>query len=129
MLERDPGSALAANNLAMLLVEYRETDPASMQRARELAAKLTQSTNPAYLDTVGWVEYKFKDYAKAVDYLKRAVDAAPNSAIMRYHLGMAHLAQGNAVEALDNLKQAVNANVKFRGEDVARAKIAELEAG
>jgi hypothetical protein len=44
--------ALAANNLAMLLVEYPD-DEASKQRTRELIAPLRNTTEAAFLDTVG----------------------------------------------------------------------------
>ncbi|MBT8446617.1 MAG: tetratricopeptide repeat protein, partial [Gammaproteobacteria bacterium] len=86
MLERDPTSQLAANNLAMLLVEYKD-DPEALSRARDLAAPLKTSDNAAYLDTVGWIEYKVGEIEQAVSFLKRAVDAAPDSAVLRYHLG------------------------------------------
>lgn len=128
VLEATPDSALAANNLAMLLIEYRD-DPASWERARQLATPLRNTTQPAYLDTVGWIEYKLGEHEQAVLFLEKAVEAAPDAAIMRYHLGMAHLARGNEVEARDHLSRALDQNVPFKGEEEARAALARLSAG
>ncbi len=47
-----PGSALAANNLAMLLVTYGR-DSASLERARDLTARFMNASNPELLDTAG----------------------------------------------------------------------------
>jgi|LNFM01.2.fsa_nt_gb tetratricopeptide (TPR) repeat protein len=125
VLKADPKSQLAANNLAMLLIEYK-TDDASKQRARELSKLLADAKEPAYLDTIGWVEYKFGDYQKASEYLERAIQGAPDAALIRYHLGMAYVGLGNKVLAKDNLKQAVDANIDFKGLDEAKAELAKL---
>ena len=127
LLVDSPDSQLAMNNLAMLLIEYKEDD-SSRKEARELARTLQNSTNAAYLDTYGWVEYKFGDYARAIEALEKAVAAAPNAAIMRYHLGMAYMAQGNEVEAKDNLTQAIESNVDFRGLEEAKSTLAKIDA-
>jgi tetratricopeptide (TPR) repeat protein len=125
VLKDDPKSQLAANNLAMLLIEYK-TDDASRARARELSRMLADSKEAAYLDTVGWVEYKFGDYQKATEYLEKAVQAAPDAALIRFHLGMAYVGLGNKVLAKDNLKQAVDANIDFKGLDQAKAELEKL---
>lgn len=125
VLKGEPTSQLAANNLAMLLIEYK-TDDASKQRARELSKLLVDAKEPAYLDTIGWVEYKFGDYQKASEYLEKAVQGAPDAALIRYHLGMAYVGLGNKVLAKDNLKQAVDANIDFKGLDQAKAELAKL---
>jgi tetratricopeptide (TPR) repeat protein len=128
LLVDTPDSTLAVNNLAMLLIEYKD-DEASRGEARDLAKTLQDSNNAAYLDTFGWVEYKFGEYDRAIEALEKAVSAAPNAAIMRYHLGMAYMAQGNEVLAKDNLTQAIEANVEFRGLDEAKAALAKIDAG
>lgn len=128
LLVDTPDSTLAVNNLAMLLIEYKDDD-ASKQEARELAKTLQNSNNAAYLDTYGWIEHKFGDSARAVEVLEKAVAAAPNAAIMRYHLGMAYMAQGNEVEAKDNLTQAIESTLEFRGIEEAKAALAKIDAG
>ena len=128
VLREKPNSAIAANNLAMLLVEYRD-DEDSWKRARELVTPLRNANQPAYLDTVGWIEYKLGEHEQAVLFLEKAVGAAPDAAIMRYHLGMAYLAQGNEVEARDHLSKAVQSNIEFKGLEEAREALEGLGAG
>ena len=50
LLVGTPGSTLAANNLAMLLIECKDGD-ASRAEAHELVRTLANSNNTAYLDT------------------------------------------------------------------------------
>ncbi len=126
-LKQAPDSPLAANNLAMLLVEYR-TDEASWKRARELVTPLRNATQPAFLDTVGWVEYKLGEYTQAVQFLEKAVEGAPDAALMHFHLGMAYMASGNAVSARDHLSKAVEGNVEFKGIEDAKTALAKLDA-
>ncbi len=128
VLREKPNSAIAANNLAMLLIEYRD-DADSWKRARELVTPLRNANQPAYLDTVGWIEYKLGEHEQAVLFLEKAVGGAPDAAIMRYHLGMAYLAQGNEVEARDHLSKAVEANIEFKGLEEAREALERLGAG
>ena len=56
MLKQQPGSLIAANNLASLLSDHR-TDKASLDRAYSLAAMLRKSQIPSFKDTLGWIEY------------------------------------------------------------------------
>ena len=127
LLADSPDSLLAVNNLAMLLIEYKEDDT-SQKEARELAKNLQNSNNAAYLDTYGWIEYKFGEAARAVEVLEKAVTSAPDAAIMRYHLGMAYMALGNEVEAKNNLTRAVESTLDFRGIDEAKAALAKIDA-
>jgi cellulose synthase operon protein C len=75
----------AANNLAMLLVTHRN-DTKSLQRAATLAERFATSEVPGLIDTYGWVKFKRGEYAEAVRRLQRAVDKAPESPELRYHL-------------------------------------------
>ncbi len=128
LLVDTPDSTLAVNNLAMLLIEYKD-DETSRSEARDLAKTLQNSNNAAYLDTYGWIEYKFGESARAVEVLEKAVAAAPNAAILRYHLGMAYMAQGNEVLAKDNLSQAIASSPEFRGFEQAKETLAKIDAG
>ena len=57
MLAKDPGSLIAANNLASLLADHR-SDKASLDRARSLAMVLQKSPVPQFKDTLGWIDYQ-----------------------------------------------------------------------
>jgi tetratricopeptide (TPR) repeat protein len=95
-LLNDPNvQQLAANNLAMLLVNYK-TDAASLDRARTLTERFDLSDNASLLDTTGWVHFKRREYRDAIAVLERAVDRSPDSKVIRSHLDMARTALANA---------------------------------
>lgn len=126
LLKANPNIDFATNNLASLLLDNRQ-DAASHARALELAKKLEGADNPAMLDTVGWAYYRNKDYPRAVQYLERAVAAAGQVSLLRYHLGMAYAANGNPNGARQELRQAIStAKDGFPGIDEARAELKKL---
>jgi Tfp pilus assembly protein PilF len=125
ILERNPDSELAANNLAMLLATYRK-DPESLDRAKQLSARFAESANPSLLDTYGWVLYKRGDATDSVPVLTRVVAKAPDAAVARYHLGMAQSLAGDYSDARDNLTRAVNSGAQFSGIDEAKATLSKI---
>ncbi len=125
MLKDQPESLLATNNLAMLLAEYK-TDEASQKRALALTRVLLESDEAAYLDTIGWVEYKNHNFQRAVDFLEKAVKGAPNAAFIHYHLGMAYLGLGKTVPAKKNLKEALEGERNFHGKEEAKKALEKL---
>lgn len=125
LVKKEPQSLGAANNLAMLLASYR-TDKTSLDRAAELAGKLANATDPAVLNTRGWVKYKRGEFDDAVALLQEAADKAPDSPLMRYHLGMAQLKAGDKGGAARNLATAVASERPFHGQEEARATLAQL---
>lgn len=125
IVQRNPQSDVAANNLAMLLVTYGK-DAASLDRAKSLVARFADSANPSYLDTYGWVMFKHGEAAASVPVLQRVASEVPNAPVVLYHLGMAQSQSGNTAQALDNLTRAVNSGSKFSGLDEARATLDKL---
>jgi len=124
-LRKYPKSDLLANNLAMLLVTYR-SDKTSIDRAHDLAARLAESPSPTYRDTYGWVLFKRGEAAAAVPVFARIVAESPNTAVARYHLGMAQALAGNRAEARDNLSRAVDSGQRFPGLSEAKSALEEL---
>jgi tetratricopeptide (TPR) repeat protein len=124
--KRNPSYELAANNLAMLLVTYKN-DRASFDRAQSLTAKFAESANPALLDTHGWVRFKSGAFTEALPTLERAAERAPQSKVIRYHLAMAQAKAGQADKARDNLEAALAGATPFAGIDEARSLLAELK--
>ena len=125
-LARDPKALLAANNLAMLLLNYHGSDQASVGRTTKLADVLTSSTESALLDTRGWIKYKNGDYQGAVNLLQQALNGHTDSASIRYHLGMAQLRVGNTAAARDNLQTALATGQGFFGVDEAKSALSKL---
>jgi tetratricopeptide (TPR) repeat protein len=126
LLARDPKSAFAANNLAVLLVTAK-SDAASLARAQHLADQLASSSGAGVLDTRGWVKFKSGDYRGAVSLLQQAVDKAPDSSELRYHLAMAQLRGGSQQLAVRNLEMALRTQQPFPGIDDARAALAQAK--
>jgi Flp pilus assembly protein TadD len=120
-----PGITITANTLAMLLVTHNK-DAASLQRARELTARFMTSTTPELLDTAGWVRLKSGDVTAALPVLEEAVQRAPDSRVMRYHLGMAQLQAGQRQQARASLEAALTGAVSFEGSAEARSALASL---
>jgi tetratricopeptide (TPR) repeat protein len=125
LLARDPHSDVAANNLAMLLVNTR-SDPASLKRAGELAARFDESPVVHYLDTNGWVRLKGGDPGAALPVLQKAVDLDPHAPDYRYHLAMAELALGQTDAARANLEAALKSSDRFEGAPDAKAALAQV---
>lgn len=126
LLKRSPSNELLANNLAFLLVSYRN-DGASLERARQLSDGFKDSQNPAYVNTAGWVLYKLGRYAEAIPLLQRAAEMVPDSPVMRYHLAMAQYKTGQAADAQRNLEAALQTGTEFPGADDAKATLAQLK--
>lgn len=125
LLAKDPSSVEAANNLAMMLVTYKG-DASNLAKAKDLVQRLENSTNPAYLDTLGWVRYKSGEFDTAVAALEQALQGAPDSKLLRYHLGMAQYAKGETQAARRNLRQALEGDPKFYGLAEAKATLDKL---
>ena len=126
--KRNPRLELASNNLAMLLITYKQ-DQASLDRARDLSAQFATSSVAAYLDTHGWVRFKRGEFNQALPVLERAVEESPDSRIVRFHLGMALYKAGQRDQAISNLEKALAGDEKFRGSDEARSVLATLKGG
>lgn len=117
----------AANNLASLLLDYR-TDEADFQRAIRLVSDFENSENPAYLDTLGWANYRLGEYEQAIFFLERAIVNGRHVPVLRYHLGMAYLAADNRYAARRELHEAVTlSNAKFAGLEEAQTVLAKLQ--
>lgn len=126
LAKSDPGSVAVANNLAMLLVTYR-TDQTSLDRAQQLMGRLTNVTEPAVLNTRGWVRFKRGEFQESLPLLQQAVEKSPGSPLMRYHLGMAQWRTGDRAGAMENLEAAVKSGQPFNGARNAQATLDQIK--
>jgi tetratricopeptide (TPR) repeat protein len=124
-LQRNPAAAIAANNLAMLLVS-RRSDAPSIARAGELAKPLERSGSANFINTAGWVRLKAGDAKGAVPLLERAAHMRADSPQLLYMLGVAQDAAGQPVEARKSLESALALSTSFAGADEARATLDRL---
>jgi tetratricopeptide (TPR) repeat protein len=122
---RAPDSLPVANNLAMLLVN-RRGDAASLAQAEKLGELLAASTEPAFLDTRGWIKFRRGQIPEALPLLKQASEKSPQSREILYHLGMAQYRSGDRGAARQNLEAALAASASFAGVEEARTTLAVL---
>lgn len=127
IIDNDPRSDLAANNLASLLAQYRD-DGASHQRAFALAQRFERSEIPHFIDTWGWANYRMGNYGVAVAAMRRAVEQMPEMPLFRYHLGKSLIASGEPDAARVELQKALalGEDAPFAQLDQAKAALAEL---
>jgi tetratricopeptide (TPR) repeat protein len=83
-LELDAENATALNSLGFILAdEGRDLDRA-LTYCRKAVDK--RPANPAYLDSLGWAYYRADKLREARDYLRRALDLAPDSEEIAAHV-------------------------------------------
>ncbi len=124
-LRDNPDSEVAANNLAMLLANHR-TDAQSLDRAKQLASRFSESANPSFLDTYGWVLYKRGEAEAAVAALQTAAAKSDDAPIALYHLGMAQALAGEPDAAKASLTRSVSSGKNFSGIEDAKAELDKL---
>lgn len=121
-------SMIAANNLAMLLVTYKE-DEASLERAATIAETLRGSANPMFMDTLGWVYLKRQQVDLALPLLKEAANRVPDVPQINYHLAIAYDAMQNKQSAISSLEKALETDATFVGRKSAEQLLASLKSG
>ena len=97
ILERDPDNATALNALGYTLANRTER----LDEARVLIEKALRlsPSEPAILDSMGWVLFRQGDYAEAIRYLARAYAEFPDPEVAA-HLGEALWVIGNRTDAM-----------------------------
>ncbi|HXT67643.1 MAG TPA: tetratricopeptide repeat protein [Nitrospiraceae bacterium] len=127
-LRLNPRNVLAANNLAVLLVDYKG-DPQNLQKAFALSRDFEkEAPHPLFLDTLGWVRFKMGQREEALRLMKHAVAKSPDVATLNYHLGMAFYQSGKRAEARSYLSKALKSEEVFYGRQEA-AQILSLVRG
>jgi len=77
--------------------------------------------NGYFLDTIGWVEFKRKNFKNAVFYLEKATSILPNSAEVLDHLGDCYFKLGRKKEAIYQWKRAL----KYEEDKIIIKKISQ----
>lgn len=125
ILAVNPDNAVAANNLAVILVN-RKGDQQSLIRAKQLVQGVGVEKHPALLDTLGWAHYKLGEYDQASSVLGQAVEKAPRVPVFHYHLGMAYHKSGDDLLAQQHLQKAL-AIGKFPGMSEAQETLKVIQ--
>jgi cellulose synthase operon protein C len=126
-LRLNPRNVLAANNLAVLLVD-RKGDPSSLQKAFALSRDFEkEAPHPLFIDTLGWVRFKMGQQEEAIRLMKSAVHKSPDNSVLNYHLGMAYMQSGKPAEARTHLSKALKSPDSFEGRQEAEQVLAQLK--
>jgi len=102
----DPANATVLNNYSYYLSERGvKLDEAEKMSKKSLELKPKEGT---FLDTYGWILYKKGDYAKAKEYVQKAINlAGPNTDGTLYdHLGNIYYKLNDKDKAVENWKKA-----------------------
>ncbi|BFU91069.1 MAG: hypothetical protein NTAFB01_22560 [Nitrospira sp.] len=125
-LRLNPRNVLAANNLAVLLVDHKG-DPSSLHRAFALSRGFEkEAPHPLFIDTLGWVRFKMGQQEEAIRLMKDAVAKSPDMSVLNYHLGMALFQSGRRAEARTYLSKAVKSSDSFEGRREAEEALAQI---
>lgn len=126
VLADSPSSVIAANNLAMILVDNVATAE-GLKRALEITKDFADATQPVFLDTRAWVLYRAGQYEEARELLEIATsDPQKTIPVYQYHLGMVYAKLGDTVRARQQLEAALASEVEFEGMDEARNTLDNL---
>lgn len=104
IIQTKPNDAIALNALGYVLANHtRRYAEALGYIKRALALK---PHDPEILDSMGWVQFKLKHYAKALHYLEKAYSAFPNPEVAG-HLVQALVKEGKRTRAHAVLEKAL----------------------
>jgi Flp pilus assembly protein TadD len=125
ILARAPRSAIAANNLAWLLLGEGLIEDAV--RLAGIAHEELRDA-PEVNDTLGWAYLKAGRHPDAIRALADAVQASPGKPLYRYHLGMAFLSAGDVRNARQELGSAIASGAAFPGREEATESLQRIHA-
>jgi len=119
LLKKNPKDAYALNYVSYKLALRGE----ELEYAFNLIKKAIslEPENGYFLDTIGWVEFKRKNFKNAVFYLEKASSILPNSSEVLNHLGDCYFKLGRKKESLYQWKRAL----KYEEDKIVIEKISQ----
>lgn len=119
-LQIQPEQAVAANNLAYLMMESGQNMDVALTLAQTARRLLPDS--PSSADTLAWAYYHKGSFLTARDLLEETIKTAPTNPSLQYHLGMIYLKLADKSNAVLHLKKASELDPKGpTGEDARKA--------
>ncbi|WOI58418.1 tetratricopeptide repeat protein [Palleronia sp. LCG004] len=128
LYEADSDDLIVANNLASLLSVHRE-DQASLDRAHQISLRLTGAREPAFQDTLGWIQVQRGDIDAAIGNLQAAARGLPQEPSVALHLGLAYAAAGRDADAEAEIERGLALEQEAPAILVERARAALEGAG
>lgn len=125
-LKIKPDYALAANNLAWILIESGGNIDEALGFVQIAKEQATHDSN--VMDTLGWIYYLKGSYLSAISELRNSLKQDPNNPYINYHLGMAYYKNDQPKNAREFLEKALAINGDFKGADEARDTLKHIKA-
>ncbi len=100
-----PEDALAANNLAYVMLEHGGSVNVALTLAQTARRGLPQLPNSA--DTLGWAYYKNGAFSVAASLFEEAVRKVPNNQTYHYHLGLTYKKLNDTTRAKVELERTI----------------------
>ncbi|WP_415184811.1 tetratricopeptide repeat protein [Phaeovulum sp.] len=127
LYEGNSANVIIANNLASLIANHRD-DEASLSRAYTISRRLRGLANPAFQDTLGWIEYRRGNFDEAAAQLEPAAKGMPDDPVVHLHLGLTYVALKQIDAARNALTLAIALAKDSPDPQFARARqiLAEL---
>lgn len=119
-LQITPNNAVLLNNLAWVTGQLGKAGAVEFaERANKLALN-----QPAFMDTLATLLADKKEYAKAIEMQKKAIDLQPSNAGLRLNLAKIHIKSGNKVLAKAELETlaALGSKLSLQSEVAALLK-------
>ncbi|MFC5283124.1 tetratricopeptide repeat protein [Pedobacter alpinus] len=103
-LALEPNNTYALNNYAYYLSLRDE----NLAKAEKMSIKSNQleKDNASFQDTYAWILFKLKKYEEAKEWMQKAIQNNPNSAVQFEHLGDIFYKLGDTNKALENWNKA-----------------------
>ena len=121
-LEVDENNVYARKLMAQAMLKSAQPGDA----AAVLAPALVDSKDPQLLALAGESYMQARDFGKATSYLEKAVQQAPDVAVLRTSLGISRLQQGDTAKGIAELERATELDPKS---DRALTALAQAELG
>ena len=118
----NPGNLVILNNLAWAM--RGAGDSRAVQIAQQAVA--LAPTNPAVLDTYGWILAQTGQWEKGLVHLRQALSKAPGNAEIQYHLAATLYKAGEYSRAKGELQRLLASGVDFPEAAEARALLQQL---
>ena len=122
LLKLQPNNVRALNNAAFLL---RTREPQQALDYIQTAVRI-EPANADVLDTMGQIQSERGDFKEAIATFRKANEAAPKNAAVRYHLAATLAKSGDKALARRELERLLAGSPSFANEADARALLAQL---
>lgn len=122
--EDNPGDASLMNFYGYLLAEKESELDKAENLLREALSQ--EPENGYFLDSLGWIKFKQKEYEQALEILIRAIELVGDDAVIWEHLGDTYRKLDRSGEAMDAYRKSLEIDPT---QDNVREKVHGIQGG